>query len=153
MKATHLEDAFGQDLSSSPLWSAFLLDSEEGCKAILQTHLDFLRAGADIISTSSYQVSRLAYQLAEQSPTKADEVLKKSVELAYEAIQQFIASDQSHRNEPPLLLLSLGPYGAALANGSECTYCHYGLGFTPRLTSLSLDRYRRLQDRFRREAS
>lgn len=71
--ATHLEDAYGQDLSGR-LWSAsLLLDNKEGCdgpsstasssgaatenlsgrELIKATHRDFIEAGADIILTST----------------------------------------------------------------------------------------------------
>ena len=51
--ATQLE-ALGEDLSGD-LWSAKLLQSDPD--KILQAHADFLRAGADVIITASYQCS------------------------------------------------------------------------------------------------
>src|ERR1700728_4659255 len=44
---------------SGPLWSAHVLDSSPD--AVKQVHLDYLRAGADCISTVSYQISNLGY--------------------------------------------------------------------------------------------
>jgi homocysteine S-methyltransferase len=120
LQATHLEDALGQDISSSPLWSASLLDSQEGSKAIVQTHLHFLVAGADVISTSSYQASALAFRLAGKSAEKAEQLLVKSVRLAQQAREDFSLLGSQGKDRKPLLLLSLGPYGAALSNGSEC---------------------------------
>lgn len=53
IQSTHLEDVLKEDISSSPLWSASLLRSEDGCSSIIRTHFDFLEAGAQIISTST----------------------------------------------------------------------------------------------------
>lgn len=119
--ATHLEDGLGQDISSSSLWSASLLDSREGSKAVIQTHVDFLRAGANVVSTSSYQASTLAFHLAGQSADKAKELLIKSVQLAQQAREDFCSQSTNSNLEKPLLLLSLGPFGAALSNGAEYT--------------------------------
>ncbi|UZJ52048.1 hypothetical protein CBS101457_001368 [Exobasidium rhododendri] len=117
--ATHLEDALGQDISSSSLWSASLIESEEGSKAIIQTHLDFLRAGADVVSTSTYQASDLAFRMAGQTSERAERLLIKSVQLAQQAREDYARSQPSAGK--PLLLLSLGPYGSALSNGCEYT--------------------------------
>ena len=124
-QATHLEDALGQDISSSALWSASLLESDKGSDAIIQTHLDFLEAGADIVSTSSYQASSLAFQLAGRSTDQVDEILIKSVRLAEQGRMQYRQRHTDSRRHP-LLLLSLGPYGAALSNGSECEQLREG---------------------------
>ena len=48
-----LED-LGCDLSSS-LWTAELLEKDP--QAMVETHLRYLRSGADIISTTGYQAS------------------------------------------------------------------------------------------------
>lgn len=120
-QATHLEDALGHDISSSPLWSAALLDSQQGSAAIAQTHDDFLHAGANVVSTSTYQASALAFALAGQTSQRADELLVKSVQLAHDARERFHRSSSQGATAPrPLLSLSLGPYGAALSNGVEC---------------------------------
>jgi homocysteine S-methyltransferase len=88
----------------------------------VQTHLAFLSAGADVVSTSSYQASALAFRLAGISADKAEQLLVKSVQLAQQAREQYLALDSTRERYRPLLLLSLGPYGAALSNGSECEY-------------------------------
>ena len=108
----------GQDISSSSLWSASLIESDQGSKAIVQTHLDFLQAGADVVSTSTYQASTLAFQMAGHSSERAEQLLVKSVQLAQQARETFAQSNPQARK--PLLLLSLGPYGSALSNGCEC---------------------------------
>lgn len=43
--------------STDCLWAAGCLISSEGRQHLREAHVDFLRAGADIIKTASYQIS------------------------------------------------------------------------------------------------
>lgn len=109
--ATELE-RLGCDISG-PLWSAHVLsDAPQTIEAVHRSYLD---AGADILLTSSYQVSRLAYVEAGLSAKDADHALRQSVRLAEHAR----ATYQQVNPRPVLIAASLGPYGAALHNGSE----------------------------------
>lgn len=100
--ATALEER-GHDLSSS-LWSASLLaDSPQEIAAV---HRGYLEAGAEIVTTASYQVSRSGFERAGRTPSAADEALKNSVNVARSAGAKLVAA-------------SIGPYGATLADGSE----------------------------------
>ena len=111
--ATELE-ARGCSLAG-PLWSGRVLhDHPEEIEAV---HLAYLEAGADCISTASYQVSRESYQAAGMPPEEAAEALRRSVEIAERACSIF---HRRHRR-PVWLAASLGPYGAALHNGAEYT--------------------------------
>ena len=119
--ATYLE-ALGASISSA-LWSAsLLLDSPS---LIHRTHLDYFRAGADIAITASYQASLPGLQAHLQlSEKEAKDVVKKSVELAQQAREEYLhsLSDPEERQRKCARLLvagSVGPYGAYLANGSE----------------------------------
>jgi homocysteine S-methyltransferase len=105
-----------------PLWSAHVLDSTPG--VVQQVHLDYLRAGADCISTVSYQVSGQGYMELGRPRSDADLALYQSVEIAKGAREQY--SRESKR--PVLIAASLGPYGAALHNGAEF-HGRYGIGF------------------------
>jgi len=114
--ATELE-ARGADLDD-PLWSAkTLLDDPD---LVRQVHFDYLRAGADCISSASYQAS--VPRLVERGLTEsaAAAVLRRSVELAVEARDRFWdeAANRIGRLRP-LVAASVGPYGAYLADGSE----------------------------------
>ena len=95
---------------SGPLWSAHVL--EESPEKILFVHRSYLEAGADILLTASYQVSRQGYAEFGLDPRQADLALLRSVALAQDARSEFPA-----RNI--LIAASLGPYGAALHNGAE----------------------------------
>lgn len=108
--ATELERR-GADLSSA-LWSARLLIDDP--EAIIAVHLAHLRAGADVISSASYQASRQGFAALGLDAGQADALLTRAVELAHEAVRR-------HGEPGRLVAASLGPYGAVLADGSEFT--------------------------------
>ena len=118
--ATELE-RHGYDISG-PLWSARVLD--EAPEVIQQVHLDYLRAGADCISTASYQVSAMGYAELGHPREDADRALRKSVELTEAAREEY----RRESDRPVLIAASLGPYGAALHNGAEF-HGRYEIGF------------------------
>ncbi|WP_433297789.1 homocysteine S-methyltransferase [Pseudonocardia sp. CA-142604] len=108
--ATALE-ARGHDLSSA-LWSARLLvDSPEEITAV---HRAFFRAGADIATTATYQASFDGFAEYGLDRTAAARMLRRGVELA-QAARAELAADGRRR----WVAASAGPYGAALADGSE----------------------------------
>ena len=116
--ATQLEKA-GFDLAH-PLWSARLLD--EAPQSIANVHRAYLEAGADCITTASYQASLPGFQRTGRSETEARELLRRSVLLAREARDAFWSNPANHAGRSrPLVAASLGPYGAYLANGAEYT--------------------------------
>jgi homocysteine S-methyltransferase len=93
-----------------PLWSAHVL--EDAPEKIVAVHRAYIEAGADIIETASYQVSRMGYAEVGLAPNRADAALLRSVALAREAAQSF-------PDRRIVIAASLGPYGAALHNGAE----------------------------------
>ena len=99
----------GADING-PLWSAHVLEDAPG--KIVAVHRAYIEAGADIIETASYQVSRMGYSEVGLDPARADAALLRSVALAREAA----ASLPDRRI---LVAASLGSYGAALHNGAE----------------------------------
>jgi homocysteine S-methyltransferase len=106
--ATALE-ARGHDLSDA-LWSArLLIDAPAEITAV---HRAFFRAGADIAITASYQASFDGLAARGVDRAGAERLLRRSVELAREAAA---SSDEGRR----WVAASIGPYGAALADGSE----------------------------------
>src|SRR5690348_6560433 len=72
----------GADING-PLWSAHVL--EDAPEKILAVHRAYIEAGADIIETASYQVSRMGYAEVGLDPARADAALLRSVALAREA--------------------------------------------------------------------
>ena len=95
---------------NGPLWSAHVL--EEDPEKIVAVHRGYIEAGADIIETASYQVSRMGYVEVGFDPTHADGALLRSVALARKAAGFY-------PDREILVAASLGPYGAALHNGAE----------------------------------
>lgn len=100
-----------------PLWSAHALLTSPG--RVAAAHRAFVRAGAEVLLTASYQLS--AVGLAEEGveAERHDELFERSVGLARSA-----ATGAGH---PVWIAGSLGPLGAALADGSEYTG-NYDLG-------------------------
>lgn len=113
--ATTLEAA-GHDLSG-PLWSARLLADDP--EAIVAAHRAFLAAGAEVVTTASYQLSAIGLRSAGGDGQVVDRLLARSVALAREAIAGHLADQRHSRTRPPRVAASVGPYGAVLADGSE----------------------------------
>lgn len=114
--ATELE-ARGCDLNDD-LWSArVLLEQPELIRAV---HLDYFNAGADIAITASYQATVDGFAKRGLSRKQALDLMKKSVQLAQEARDEFWAKEENRIGRiRPLIAGSVGPYGAYLADGSE----------------------------------
>ncbi|KAG5642827.1 hypothetical protein DXG03_002058 [Asterophora parasitica] len=103
------------DISSSPLWSAQqILDHPE---TIIGTHLAFLRAGARIILTSTYQASGETFRRAGYSDSEAKDTMLKAVTLANDARTAFVVESSSDTSVK--IALSLGPFGASLSPTQE----------------------------------
>lgn len=101
--ATELE-ARGHDLSSE-LWSARLLADDPD--ALVQVHRAYLDAGAEVVTSASYQASAAGFA---RLGLDGERMLRRSVELATRA------RDEYGRG---WVAASVGPYGAVLADGSE----------------------------------
>lgn len=99
----------GADING-PLWSAHVL--EDAPEKIIAVHRAYIEAGADVIETASYQVSRMGYAEVGLDPARADAALLRSVALARGAAAAF-------PDRRIVIAASLGPYGAALHNGAE----------------------------------
>lgn len=117
-----LDGAFATELETrgfsvnDALWSAkALFERPDLVRAV---HLDYLRAGADIVTSASYQATIEGFQNRGFSAEEARALLQKSVQLAQEARDIYLA-EQPSAAERPLVAASVGPYGAYLADGSE----------------------------------
>ena len=108
-------DARGYDVSSA-LWSAELVSSHPA--AIVEVHRAYLDAGARCIISASYQASRMGFGGHGIASADADQLILDSVSLAKTARDEFLA-DRPGNYRAPLVAASIGPYGAALADGSE----------------------------------
>lgn len=101
--------ALGED-TSGILWTGrVLLDNPS---AVQRAHADFVAAGADVVITASYQVSRWGFEQAGMTPDDADASLRASTLAARAAIAGVPGSSAK-------VAASVGPYGAILHDGSE----------------------------------
>lgn len=108
--ATELERR-GADLGDA-LWSARLLMDDP---ALIQAvHESYFSAGADVATSASYQASLAGFARRGLTEGEALGLMGRSVELA-RAARAAQPDDGRHR----LVAGSVGPYGAALADGSE----------------------------------
>ena len=107
-------ESYGCNLNHS-LWTAKLLIEDP--ESIVQAHYDYIRAGAQIISTISYQASLPGFTSLGIDQYEAVQLIIKSVDLAQIAVDKAI--EQEIIEERPLIAGSLGPYGAFLVDGSE----------------------------------
>ena len=106
----------GNKLTTS-LWTGELIRTAP--EEITKAHLDFINAGAEIIITSAYQLSYLGCGNRGWTDLQTDEALFKSTQLAKEAV--------ARSGKAVKVAASVGPYGAALADGSEYRG-NYGVG-------------------------
>jgi len=136
-----LDGAFATELEArvfsvnDPLWSAKAIFERPAL--VQEVHLDYLRAGADIVTSASYQATVEGFMKKGFTAEQAAALIVRSVELAREARDIYClesladeyhaqeareeegAARQSSRKEEPLVAASVGPYGAYLADGSE----------------------------------
>jgi len=114
--ATELEKR-GHNLNNK-LWSASILISHP--EEIRDVHLSYLIAGADCITTASYQSTIPGLLEAGMLQEEAKALILKTVDLANEAREIFRENDKEDESRIyPLVAASIGPYGAYLADGSE----------------------------------
>ena len=117
-----LDGAFATELEArgfsvnDALWSAKALF--ERPDLVREVHLDYLRAGADVVTSASYQATVAGFMKRGFSEEEAAALITKSVHLAQEARDLYLA-ERGADGTVPLVAASVGPYGAYLADGSE----------------------------------
>ncbi|MFJ3586636.1 homocysteine S-methyltransferase [Streptomyces sp. NPDC090127] len=104
----HQLEAQGCDLGDE-LWSARLL--ADGPEQIGAAHTAYVRAGARVLITGSYQATFEGFARRGVARAETARLLGRSVELARAAAEGAAA--------PVWVAASVGPYGAMLADGSE----------------------------------
>ncbi|XP_074108250.1 betaine-homocysteine S-methyltransferase-like [Cotesia typhae] len=120
--STQLSVHVGEKVDGHPLWTARFLATNP--TAVYQTHLDFLRSGADIIITNTYQASIDGFiQHLGLTKVESFDLIAKAVDLAKQALQVYLleTKDKEVSNKKPKIAGSCGPYGASLHDGSEYT--------------------------------
>ncbi|XP_037977251.2 homocysteine S-methyltransferase YbgG [Plutella xylostella] len=110
----------GHVVDGDPLWSARFLHTHP--EDVVNTHLDFLRAGADLIITNTYQASIDGFvEHLGVTAAEAYELMLRAVELAKRAREMYLEEAEGYLQieQQPLVVGSVGPYGAHLHDGSE----------------------------------
>ncbi|MCS8603612.1 homocysteine S-methyltransferase [Lactiplantibacillus pentosus] len=98
--------------TNSALWSATaMLDHPAAIQAVHQSYLD---AGAQIMTTNTYQANVPAFEQAGIPAEQARQLIRKAVTVAHDARDASAATGA-------VIAGSIGPYGAYLADGSEYT--------------------------------
>ncbi|KAG9296282.1 hypothetical protein G9A89_014874 [Geosiphon pyriformis] len=131
-----------QQFQWTHLWSSQFLVDDSRRDLIREVHLTYFRAGADVGLSCSYQACIEGFQKTGYSIDDAKALMRKSIQILVEARDQFydeyiineLKSGESRNTTTstspftsfpnrikPLIALSLGPYGAILADGSEYT--------------------------------
>ncbi|CAH0401489.1 unnamed protein product [Chilo suppressalis] len=118
--STQLSCHIGASGDGDPLWSARFLQTHP--QEVVNTHLDFLRAGADAIMTNTYQASVDGF-VKHLGVTQQEGValIRRAVELAKRARDTYLEEclNNGVSAKTPLIVGSVGPYGAHLHDGSE----------------------------------
>jgi homocysteine S-methyltransferase len=135
--ATELERR-GHDLGSA-LWSARLLAEDPA--AVAEAHRAFLDAGAQVVTTASYQASFEGFAAEGLDAADTRELLRRSVALARQAV-----AETAPNGRRAWIAASVGPYGAALADGSEYTGAYGDMLAVPALRRFHHDRLAVLAD-------
>ena len=100
---------------NSKLWTSELLISNE--KLIKSIHLEYLKAGAQFITTASYQASIESLKKEGFNFQESKKIILKSVDLAEEVKKLF---NKKYINKKNILIAaSIGSYGSFLSDGSE----------------------------------
>jgi len=102
----------------SKLWSAHLL--RDNPQAIIDAHLAYFEAGASCAIAASYQATVAGFMALELTADHARSLIVSAVNLAVKARSEYL---DKHPQQARALLVaaSIGPYGAALGDGSEYT--------------------------------
>ena len=118
--ASSLHEFHHKNIDGDPLWSCRALKTDP--EAVIQTHEAFLKAGANIITTNTYQghhqLFRDHIKDFEDPCIDPHLLLEKAVEYADEAI---VKVNGMGRSLETLVAGSIGPYGACQGDGSEYT--------------------------------
>ncbi|XP_069826847.1 uncharacterized protein [Dendropsophus ebraccatus] len=115
--STELEAA-GLLIQGDPLWSARLLHTNP--QAIKTVHTNFLKSGADVLSTATYQATIQGFrQHLGLDFDEAANLFTVAVRQAKESAEDFTIRSPEKRKI--LVAGSIGPYGAFLHDGSEYT--------------------------------
>ncbi|WP_265489008.1 homocysteine S-methyltransferase [Lactobacillus sp. PV034] len=102
----------GTNLNSKLWTAAALIDQEE---KVYQAHLNYFKAGANLVITDTYQANVPAFIKAGYSQKQAASFIKQAVKIAKQARDDYEKQTGIHN----YVVGTVGPYGAYLADGNE----------------------------------
>lgn len=118
-----LDGAFSTELEkqgfaiNDELWSAIALYKNP--ELVEDVHLSYYEAGADIVTSASYQATVDGFEKKGFSKEEAASLIQSSIALVQDARDEYLSSHEEENRPAPLTAASVGPYGAYLADGSE----------------------------------
>lgn len=118
-----LDGAFSTELEkqgfaiNDELWSAIVLYKNP--ELVEAVHLSYYEAGADIVTSASYQATVDGFEKKGFSKEEAASLIQSSIALVQDARDEYLSSHEEENRPAPLTAASVGPYGAYLADGSE----------------------------------
>ena len=118
-----LDGAFSTELEkqgfaiNDELWSAIALYKNP--ELVEAVHLSYYEAGADIVTSASYQATVDGFEKKGFSKEEAASLIQSSIALVQDARDEYLSSHEEENRPAPLTAASVGPYGAYLADGSE----------------------------------
>ncbi len=118
-----LDGAFSTELEkqgfaiNDELWSAIALYKNP--ELVEAVHLSYYEAGADIVTSASYQATVDGFEKKGFSKEEAASLIQSSIALVQDARDEYLFSHEEENRPAPLTAASVGSYGAYLADGSE----------------------------------
>jgi homocysteine S-methyltransferase len=125
---TDLAPASSPAFAHRELWSSsLLLGGTTNRSHILQGHVDWIEAGADIITTVTYQCHYETelwppvLREKENGEETMSQMLEDAIQIAQEAAHDTHTRRKNDNKQRSFVVASLGCYGSALSNGAEYT--------------------------------
>lgn len=107
------------NVAKHPLWGSNLLFTNE--EAVVNGHKDYIKAGAEFLTTNTYQASIEGFQkYLGLNFDQSFQLIKKSVAICRRAIME------ENCGRTVRIMGSVGPYGASLCDGSEYNGSYIG---------------------------
>lgn len=105
-------EKLGYDTQSNLWTAAALIDRPD---LIYKVHYGYLKAGADLIMTDTYQANIKAFREKGYSKSESDKFITKAIKIAQRARDDYEKKSKRHAYVAGVI----GPYGAYLADGNE----------------------------------
>lgn len=109
----------GFNVRATHLWTAQALVND--LDKVYQAHLNYLKAGANIIITNTYQATVRGFKEAGYQQEQAQHYIRAAVKIAQKARDDYEAESGQHN----CVAATIGSYGAYLDDGSEYTGAYH----------------------------